>query len=152
MDLLIALLALLISSVAAAASWWQARLLVAQTQVLQEQLGAQVWPYVSNEVGVAGNTVKILIRNVGLGPAIIESFSVAVDGTSQPTYTAILHALLGENLVARSPAGDKIAITMDSGSPGMIMRASEDATTANTLGFTVTSKHFSVPLLRASQR
>jgi hypothetical protein len=47
LDFAIAVCAPLISSLAAGASWWQARVLQGQTQVLQEQLGAQVWPYVS---------------------------------------------------------------------------------------------------------
>ncbi|HXM07162.1 MAG TPA: hypothetical protein VN936_06850 [Candidatus Acidoferrum sp.] len=147
LDLVIAVCALLISSVAACASWWQARLLVGQTEVLQAQLGAQVWPYVSNTVGVKGNTVSIDIRNDGLGPAIIQSFSIGVDGVSQPGYIEIVHALLGQHLVARSPAGDKIQVTMDSGSPGAVMRPAQDE-----LGFSITSKRFVTPLLRASKR
>ncbi|HEY3676037.1 MAG TPA: hypothetical protein VGK84_08615 [Candidatus Tumulicola sp.] len=147
MDLLIAICALLISSVAACASWWQARLLVGQTQVLQEQLGAQVWPYVSNTVGINGNKVSFDIRNDGLGPAIMQSFSISVDGVSQPGYIAILHALLGKHLVERSPRGDAIQITMDSGSFGTVMRPAQDL-----LGFAITSKHFATPLLRASKR
>jgi hypothetical protein len=147
LDLVIAVCALLISSVAACASWWQARLLVGQTQVLQAQLGAQVWPYVSNTVGIKGNTVTFDIRNDGLGPAIIQSFSIEVDGVSEPGYIAILHALLGQHLVARSPAGDVIQIAMDSGSPGTVMRPAQDI-----LGFAITSRHFASPLLRASKR
>jgi|HubBroStandDraft_5_1064220.scaffolds.fasta_scaffold150507_1 hypothetical protein len=146
-DLVIAICALLISSVAACASWWQARLLVAQTQVLQEQLGAQVWPYVSNTVGIKGNTVSFDIRNDGLGPAIMQSFSISVDGVSEPGYIAILHGLLGQHLVARSPKGDAIQISMDSGSFGTVMRPAQDI-----LGFAITSRHFSTALLRASKR
>jgi hypothetical protein len=146
-DLVIAICALLISSVAACASWWQARLLVGQTEVLQEQLGAQVWPYVSNTVGIKGNTVSFGIRNDGLGPAIIQRFSISVDGVSEPGYIAILHALLGQHLVARSPKGDAIQIAMDSGSFGTVMRPAQD-----TLGFAITSKHYSTALLRASKR
>jgi hypothetical protein len=146
-DLVIAICALLISSVAACASWWQARLLVAQTQVLQEQLGAQVWPYVSNTVGIKGNTVSFDIRNDGLGPAIMQGFSISVDGVSEPGYIAVLHALLGQHLVARSPKGDAIQIAMDSGSFGTVMRPAQDI-----LGFAITSKRFSTALLRASKR
>jgi hypothetical protein len=153
LDLVIAVCALLISSIAACASWWQARLLVGQTEVLQEQLGAQVWPYVSNTVGINGNTVTIDIRNDGLGPAIIQSFSVAVDGTPERGYIAILHAMLGNHLIARSPVGDKMQIMMDSGSRGMVMRPADNSNpNANTLGFAITSKRFATQILRASKR
>ena len=147
MDLVIALCALLISSVAAAASFWQARLLVAQTQILQEQLGAQVWPYVSDTEGIQGNTVKILLKNDGLGPAIVRSFSISVDRVQESSYIGVLHALLGEHLIKRSPPGDRMEISIDSGSPGMVMRPGE-----NGLGFTIKSKHFATPLLTASRR
>jgi hypothetical protein len=147
LDLVIAVCALLISSVAACASWWQARLLVGQTEVLQAQLGAQVWPYVSSAVGVKGNTVSFDIRNDGLGPAIVQGFSISVDGVSQPGYIEIVHALLGQHLVARSPAGDIIRIAMESGSPGTVMRPAQDV-----LGFSVTSKEFVTPLLRRASK
>src|ERR1700761_6970879 len=131
-DLVIALCALLISSVAACASWWQARLLVGQTEVLQEQLGAQVWPYVSDSEGIDNDTVRIQLRNDGLGPAIMRSFSILVDGKPQTSYIGVLHAMLGDHLVKRSPAGDAIQISIDSGSPGMVIRPGETG-----LGFKV---------------
>jgi hypothetical protein len=146
-DLIIALCALMISSVAACASWWQARLLVGQTEVLQEQLGAQVWPYVSDSEGINGNTVKIQLRNDGLGPAIMRSFSISVDGKDQSSYIGVMHALLGPNLIKRSPVGDTMEISIDSGSPGMVIRPGE-----NGLGFSVKSKHFATQLLTASRR
>ncbi len=56
-DLAIAVCALLISTIAAGASWWQARVMQAQTHVLEEQLGAQVWPYVSVTVAAASGAL-----------------------------------------------------------------------------------------------
>ena len=61
LDLTIAVCALLISTLAAGASWWQARVLQAQTRVLEDQLGAQVWPYVSVSEGINNDTVAISV-------------------------------------------------------------------------------------------
>src|ERR1700761_4561185 len=80
LDLVIAVCALLISTLAASASWWQARVMQAQTAVLQEQLGAQVWPYVSVNEGFANNQVQLSLSNDGLGPAILDSVQATVDG------------------------------------------------------------------------
>ena len=95
LDLAIAVCALLISTLAAGASWWQARVLQAQTKVLQAQLGAQVWPYVSVSEGLDKNTVLVTLSNDGLGPAILRSFSATVDGVEQSSFIGILHAMLG---------------------------------------------------------
>src|SRR5579863_7489960 len=73
LDLVIALCALLISTLAAGASFWQAR-------VLQEQLGAQIWPYVGISEDFTGDSAEIGIANDGLGPAILRSATAAVDG------------------------------------------------------------------------
>src|ERR1700723_3276144 len=106
-DLIIAVCALLISTLATGASWWQARVLQAQTQVLQEQLGVQVWPYVSVTSSMDSNTEKISVSNDGPGPAVLRSLSATVDGFPKSSFIDILHATLGPNPVARSRHGEK---------------------------------------------
>lgn len=147
LDFAIALCALLISTVAAGASWYQAQLLRAQTEVLQDQLGAQVWPYVSVSEGIRNATIDVRVTNDGLGPAILRSFSATVDGRSQSGVIEILHALLGPNLIARKPRGEKIGFTIDSGSPGSVIRPGQD-----TIGFSFTSPHFAQRFIQNSAR
>ena len=146
-DLIIALCALLISTIAASASWWQARVMQTQTEVLQEQLGAQVWPYVSITEGLTGDTARITISNDGLGPAILRSLAVFVDGVPRSSFTAMMHAILGPDIVKRTPHGQKIGFTIDSGSVGSVMRPGNDS-----LGFSLTSKRFAPALLQANRR
>lgn len=147
LDLAIAVCALLISTLAAGASWWQARVLQAQTRVLQEQLGAQVWPYVSVTEGINGDTVAIDVSNEGLGPAVMRSFSAVVDGVPRSGFIEILHALLGPNIVARKPHGEKMAFTIDTGGVGVVIRPGDKG-----LGFSLTSKHFAQQLLAGYRR
>lgn len=146
-DFAIAMCALLISTVAAGASWYQTRLLRAQTEVLQEQLGAQVWPYISVDEGIRSDTVDIRFPNDGLGPAILRSLSAAVDGTPRSGFIEILHALLGPHLVERKPHGEKLGLTIDIGDPGSVIRSGE-----SNFGFTFTSKHFAPLLFKRSRR
>jgi hypothetical protein len=146
-DLIIALSALLISSLATGASWWQARVLVAQTQVLQDQLGAQVWPYISVSMDTDGSsTVKINIANDGLGPAVLRSAVVTVDGVPRANFIDVMHAILGPNLVARAH-GDRIGLSLSAGAPGSVLRPGESV---QALG--LKSKRYAVPLLRAYKR
>ncbi|MBV9718228.1 MAG: hypothetical protein JOZ77_02850 [Candidatus Eremiobacteraeota bacterium] len=147
-DLVIAVCALLISTLATSASWWQARVLQAQTQVLEEQLGAQVWPYVSVSVGFTGRRVDISISNDGLGPAVLRSVSAAVDNVPKSNFVDIMHAILGPNLVARSHRqGDNITFAIDGGGPGSIVRPG----TAG-VSFALTSKSFARPFVHAYRR
>ncbi len=46
-----------------------------QTKVLEEQLGAQVWPYVGVTESVNGDTITIGVSNDGLGPAVFRPYA-----------------------------------------------------------------------------
>jgi hypothetical protein len=87
-DVIIAGLALLISALATAASWWQ-------THVIAQQLSAQVWPYVTVAGNYGAGELRLSVNNDGLGPAIIESFVLLVDGKPQRDVVAAMHALVG---------------------------------------------------------
>ncbi|HEY1654412.1 MAG TPA: hypothetical protein VGF86_04780 [Candidatus Tumulicola sp.] len=147
LDLAIAVCALLISTLATGASWWQARVMQAQTKVLEEQLGAQVWPYVGLTGGIDGDTVAFSVSNDGLGPAVLRSLTAFVDGVPKGSFTEILHALLGEHLVARRARGEKIRLTIDSAAPGSVIRPGE-----RSIGFALTSKRFARPFLKGYNR
>jgi hypothetical protein len=127
-DLVIAVCALLISTLATGASWWQARVLQAQTRVLQEQLGAQVWPYVSVSEGYNHDTAEIDIANDGLGPAVLRSAIVFVNGTPRSNFVDLMHAILGPHIIARAPHGEKMNISVNDVSVGTVLRPSESTT------------------------
>ncbi len=122
LDLVIAVCALLISSVAAGASWWQARVLVVQTKVLQEQLGAQVWPYLSFSQSIDGDSARLTLANDGLGPAILRSATLTLDGRPQHNYVDMLHAVLGPHVLAREPHGEHIYFGVSDKTPGNVIR------------------------------
>ena len=83
-DLLIAISALLISTIAALAS-------VYQTHVVAQQLGAAVWPYLGLDHDYDAGTVKIVLTNYGLGPALVRA-AWLVDDTGKliPSYEPII--------------------------------------------------------------
>ncbi len=87
-DIVIAVCALLISALATGASWWQ-------TRIIQRQLSAQVWPYLSFTNTYGPDSIDIVVSNDGLGPAIIHSLDITVDGKPQRDVATALDALLG---------------------------------------------------------
>jgi hypothetical protein len=87
-DILIAVCALLMSTLATGASWWQSR-------VVATQLSSQVWPYVSIASTTGPSGLELTMSNDGLGPAVIRSLQLSVDGKPYPTFVAAERALLG---------------------------------------------------------
>lgn len=147
-DLIIALCALVISTLAAGASWWQARVLQAQTRVLAEQLGAQVWPYVGVSENISRDRADISIDNDGLGPAVLRSVTAVTHGRNESSFIDVLHAVLGPNLVARAHAhGERINIGISSGGPGWVLRPAESKVV-----FTLVSKLYAGPFIEGLQR
>jgi hypothetical protein len=78
-DLLIATLALLVSSGATVSS-------VYQTHVIANQLSASVWPYLEAVYSYSKDTVELEVANDGLGPALVKSASLVVDGHEVASY------------------------------------------------------------------
>jgi len=146
MDLLIAVCALLISSLAMAASWLQSRETARQTQVLEEQLSAQVWPYVGISEKLDGDTARFSAQNDGLGPAVLRSLTLSVDGKPKSTFIDVAHAILGLKLVERRH-GESIGLEIDNGEPGSVIRPGDSM-----LLFALKSKTFARPLLYAYKR
>jgi hypothetical protein len=94
-DTLVAVCALLIAAIAAGASAYQ-------TYVINEQFSATVWPYLSFDTtsDSTNDSFVLGVRNVGLGPAVIRSTIVTVDGrvvgggsTGNPVDTALIDAV-----------------------------------------------------------
>ena len=73
-DLLVALLALLISGIAAASSAYQ-------TYVIRKQFSATVWPYISFiTTSSADKYFELDVSNAGIGPALILNATFTRDG------------------------------------------------------------------------
>jgi hypothetical protein len=149
LDLLIAVCALLISSLAMAASWLQSRETARQTQVLEEQLGAQVWPYVGVGIDLVGggDDATISLENDGLGPAVLYSLSATVDGKPKSNFIEVLHAILGPNLVKRKPHNEPMGVDIDNESVGSVLRPGE-----TTRLFRFTSRHYAPTFVFAYRR
>ncbi len=147
MDLLIAVCALLISSLAMAATWLQSRETARQTQVLEEQLSAQVWPYVGVTEKIDGDTARFSLENDGLGPAVLRSLTLAVDGKPKSNFIDLTHTILGFKLRERVPRGEGMGFDVNNGEPGSVIRPGD-----STELFALTSKTFAPPLLYAYKR
>jgi hypothetical protein len=105
-DLFIAGIALVISTFAAAASAYQA-------YVINQQFSATVWPYLSfaSTRDSAHALFQIDVRNSGLGPAIVRSTVVTVEGVPMspkgPTGNAIDSAIAPDLTSAESEERSK---------------------------------------------
>jgi hypothetical protein len=115
-DLLIALTALLISTLTAAAAIYQGR-------IIANQLSVTVWPYISYKSTVSDTGVQLDVENVGLGPAIVRGAALFIDGKGQPSLSAALRQLGYEN-----KHGNTVALSSLGG--GSVIRAGEAVTLA----------------------
>ncbi|HEY4442198.1 MAG TPA: hypothetical protein VGN14_17190 [Candidatus Elarobacter sp.] len=109
-DLVIALCALLVSACATAASFWQ-------THVVAQQLSSQVWPFLTISTTYDVDSVAVDISNDGLGPAIVRSAELTIDGTP---YADPLKAVL--HLVSVPKHVRRISATYSGISPGSVIR------------------------------
>jgi hypothetical protein len=137
LESVIAVCALLVATIAAAAAAYQ-------TYVINEQFSATVWPYVSFDTtnDTANNTFELGVHNVGLGPAIIRSTIVSIDGqpvgpgvTGNPVETAFDGALRqAEAAEARRHARGQLHITTSSIAAGDVLPAGSTLTLLRTQG------------------
>lgn len=65
---------------------------------------AEVWPHVEIELFAGDSGAKLQAENTGLGPAVVESIEVGVDGKAQHNWAGILHTLVGDTLRSYSNA------------------------------------------------
>src|SRR5215469_7886917 len=76
----IAICALLISAITGGA-------IVYQTHIIQSQYAATIWPYLSVDTNIINpRHVEVIVTNDGLGPAIVRSAQLYVDGTHVPSW------------------------------------------------------------------
>jgi hypothetical protein len=122
LDFVIAFCALLISTVAAVAT-------VYQTRVIASEFSATVWPYVSFDETNSPTLIELDLRNDGLGPAIVRSVAITLDGKPQTSIEALLAAVASGQPQAQAAAraalraGAKIDITTSTPTAGMVIPA-----------------------------
>jgi hypothetical protein len=86
-DTVVAVCALLASSVAAGA-------MVYQTRVIEEQFSATVWPYLGVDVDNFENSVEVRLTNNGAGPALIRSARLILDGKPVSGWNDLIELII----------------------------------------------------------
>ncbi len=89
LDFFIALAALIVSALTAGA-------LIYQTHVVAQQYAATIWPYIDVSSSYSAGAVTLEVVNDGLGPALIRSAQLSVDGKSVPSWNEYLLILASE--------------------------------------------------------
>ena len=89
-ELLIATLALLASAAASIAT-------VVQTRVVGQEMSASVWPYLTIEDMLSNDDYKLEVINQGLGPAIVQSADLSIDGKPQANWRAALRTIAAKD-------------------------------------------------------
>lgn len=86
-DTVVAICALLISTVTAGA-------MVYQTHVLEEQFAAANWPYLSLGNDASPTSFSIGVTNNGAGPALIRSAQLILDGKTAGDWSPLLQSAI----------------------------------------------------------
>ena len=87
---------------------------VYQTRIMREQQKAAVWPHLAQSNSLPpGEAYTRTVENSGIGPAIVRTFQVRVDGKPQRDWAATVRALTG----IRSDGG----LTYSSFDPGTVL-------------------------------
>jgi len=92
LDFFIAIFALLVSVLTSLT-------LLYQTRIIGQQYAATIWPYLSSDVTVSPTSIAAQITNDGVGPALIQSAELIVDGKGAPSWDAYFKAILAEHSV-----------------------------------------------------
>lgn len=116
-DTVVAACALLMSTVTAGA-------MVYQTRVLQDQFSATVWPYLNVNADMEPASFRLRVVNEGVGPALIRSAQVSLDGKPLSGWDAQFFRTLFGALPGRRPM---IAVRDSSMDASTAIRAGEDA-------------------------
>jgi hypothetical protein len=96
LDFFIAIAALLVSALTAGT-------LIYQTRVIGAQYAATIWPYLSVDTTYDNPSgVTIAIDNDGLGPALLRSAQLSVDGKEVSSWNEYLLALVRNDVRIRS--------------------------------------------------
>ncbi|HME81000.1 MAG TPA: hypothetical protein VKF82_02875 [Candidatus Eremiobacteraceae bacterium] len=118
-DTIIAVSALLISALTSAA-------VVYQTHVISAQFSATVWPYLSFAVTRDTSHLVVELRNDGIGPALIRSVGITLDGKRVPSLNTIVDPIVAE--ATRSHKDHETRSTVSSLETGTVVPANEHVT------------------------
>jgi hypothetical protein len=123
LDFLIAMAALLVSAVAAGTAAYQ-------TYVINQQYGASVWPYldVATTRGTTDQTniETIKLTNDGLGPLLMRSAQLSVDGKPVSSWNEYTHALTHDPLWRLALKGSTSRSSSSDIDASTIIRPGED--------------------------
>jgi hypothetical protein len=125
LDFFIAIAALVVSILTTAT-------LVYQTHVIQEQYSATIWPYLTvattnNPNGSAvGRTIQL--QNEGLGPALVRSAQLNVDGKTISSWNALEHVLRRDPLAKLAIKGSQYSSAESTVDASTILRPGESQT------------------------
>jgi hypothetical protein len=86
LDFFIAIAALLVSALTAGT-------LIYQTRVIGDQFASAIWPYLSVGTTYDPNGETINVTNDGLGPALVQSAQLRVDGTAVRAWNDYVNVL-----------------------------------------------------------
>jgi hypothetical protein len=82
---------------------YQARIMNVQTQLMQKQARAAVWPYISIGYSISDQGEKLgytwEIDNDGVGPARIQSVTMSLDGKPMHSWDEVFKAIFGNAAV-----------------------------------------------------
>lgn len=107
LSIVIALIAVLISTLTAYISYQESKIMMAQQKMLSSQQEASVWPFLENKAHntYRGDTMvifKYVVKNKGIGPAIIDTVMYKFDGENMDSWKF--------DKVLRKKYGDKVKI------------------------------------------
>lgn len=122
LDFFIAIAALLVSAFTAAT-------LLYQTRVIGDQFAATIWPYVSVGTTYDSNGEAIEITNDGLGPAMIRSAQLTVDGNPVRSWNDYVRVLALDPSLRRTFEGSRRAFISSSGRAVLSMSSVGPSTT-----------------------
>lgn len=122
LDFFIAIAALLISAVSAMALIYQSRVIGYQTRVIGDQYAATIWPYLSVRENYNLRQEQVVLANDGMGPALIRSAVLEIDGRPVPSWTEYMAMLTAEIKAGAPQHGQSVAFTAQGVGAGSTLR------------------------------
>lgn len=96
---------------------------VYQAKIAREQQKMSAWPYVTQGNAGSDSVYARLVQNVGLGPALVRSVRVTVDGRPARTWRGVMLAALAADSAHLRALTAGSHLTTSSVLPGMVLVA-----------------------------
>jgi hypothetical protein len=117
--------------------------LIYQTHVIGQEYASTIWPYLSVAETYTPGGVAITLQNDGLGPALIQSAQLSIDGTKIDGWNPYLAVLLRDPKIHRLMA-HATELARQGQNPGIISMSSIGPSTTLRPGDTMTIFHFQI--------